>query len=146
MVFKNVIEARLVIDQLLKSIKTNREHTKINEEKVKNLALILDATKAKCQTMLDQQESHNDLRKYYQTILLKLVRDLEVFKDDEENCDKFDEIEEFELKNDIEEQKKIMSTLRGLNLQIEMINHANKFFGQAEGLEKLQEQISQMRV
>jgi hypothetical protein len=44
------------------------------------------------------------------------VRDLEVFKDDEENCDKFDEIEEFELKNDIEEQKKIMSTLRGLNL------------------------------
>jgi hypothetical protein len=54
MVFKNVIEARIVIDQLLKSIKVNREHTKINETKVENLTLIVNAEKAKCQTMLDQ--------------------------------------------------------------------------------------------
>ena len=114
MVFKNVIEARIVIDQLLKSIKVNREHTKINETKVENLTLIVNAEKAKCQTMLDQQESQNDLRKYYQTILLKLVRDLEIYKDDEENGEKFDEIDE--LNTDIEQQKTIMNTLKQLNL------------------------------
>ena len=43
MVFKNVLEARLVIDQLTKSLKVNREHTKINEEKVKNLSQMIDA-------------------------------------------------------------------------------------------------------
>ena len=35
-----------------------------------------------------------DLRRYYQTLVLKAVRDLEIYKDDEENGERFEEINE----------------------------------------------------
>ena len=135
MVFKNVVEARVVIDQLTKSLKINREHTKINEEKVKNLSFVLDQTNAKIKQVMDQKETQDDLRKYYQTLILKLVRDLEIYKDDEEHGEKFEMIDE--LNPDLEQQKKIMQSLKEINLQYHLITHANKFFGQAESLEKL---------
>lgn len=101
MVFKNVVEARVVIDQLTKSLKINREHTKINEEKVKNLNFILDQTNAKIKQVMDQKEAQDDLRKYYQTLVLKLVRDLEIYNDDEEHGEKFELIDE--LNPDLEQ-------------------------------------------
>ena len=75
------------------------------------------------------------MRKYYQKILLKAVRDLKVFEQDAEAQKKFRAI--YEDEDEINYQRQIKIVLEKIGLAEAMDKHANKYYGHIEGIEKI---------
>ena len=69
--------------------------------------------------------------------MLKFVRDLEIYKDDEERWNKFLAINEAE--DDLNYQRRIQIILQDIDLKGALVEHTNKYYGQIEGIYKLKE-------
>ena len=80
------------------------------------------------------------MRKYYQKILLKAVRDLKVFDQNPVALKKFATV--FEDEDEINYQRQIKIVLENIDLAKAMDDHANKYYGHIEGIEKIQQTMA----
>ena len=79
-------------------------------------------------------ESHG-FRKFYQAMLLKMVRDTKLLESSPETMQKFRTINEtLEVHS---YQKEIVKVLEHIELDKVMLNHTNSYCGQKEALEKI---------
>lgn len=81
---------------------------------------------------LKDYEINQDLRFYYQRKLLKLIRDFDMFADDKDKKEQFEQINE--NFNELSEQKKFMEILESIGLGSELDYLVNYHVGQKQNV------------
>lgn len=136
----NINEAKIIIKQFVKIVKgkdvTIREY-KRQGQKQKALVDVLEERLFDKDSFIKEEQT---MRKYYQKILLKAVRDLKVFEQDAQALKKFATV--FEDEDEINYQRQVKIVLENIGLAKAMDDHANKYYGHIEGIEKIQQNMA----
>ena len=137
---QNVNEAKTIIKQFVKIVKgkdiTIRENKKYSN-KQKALVDVLEERLFDKDSVIKEESI---LRQYYQKILLKAVRDLKVFDHDKKALNMFQTV--FEDEDEINYQRQIKIVLESIGLAKAMDDHANKYYGHIEGIEKIHQNMA----
>lgn len=126
-VLSNLKEARLIILEFLRILRSkeseiaNLRKAKLKTEKEN------DTTGERIKDREAFYLEERRLRQYYQTIVLKLARDLSLFESDPARQEKFGMI--YEKENDLNYQRQIFAVLEHIDLQGAIVGHTNAHFG-----------------
>lgn len=96
LVLSSVAEARKIIKDLVKVIKKDILNMGAYEDNVKTLEVHVTRQRKKMKEKDKALQLANDLRAFYQQIVMKLGRDANLFNRYQEDLDKFVEIDEWE--------------------------------------------------
>ena len=100
-----------------KQLKMNTDQMAANEQQI--IVDYENLTKAR-----RQAKANEDLRQYYQHLLLKLVRDIELLKDKPQSLQQFQKISEFQ--DHITDQEYYKRLLTEINIEEELIAFVNR--------------------
>ena len=134
LILSNVQQARIIIKSLVNVIKGNRDIIEKYEDTIRNGNGSIEQFNLKLQEMKEQKEQTDQIRLYYQRIVMKLCRDLQVVQDEE-----IDIVEQFmkinEDKADLDQMKDDKDFLENqLDIRQVMVDHVNKMYGFKTGL------------
>ena len=113
----------------------SKEQMVENEQQILVDVEIIAKERAKVQT-------NADLRTYYQHLLLKLVRDIDLFQDKPQSLDQFGKISEFQ--ESIKDQEYYQHILTEIDIGQELIDFANRQVGSQQHLAMLNSQLDEL--
>lgn len=98
---------------------------------------MIDALEQKVDIKQTYYEEELKLRRYYQSITLKVVRELKLFENDDDKQKQFD-TSIIETEDDLNYQRHIFFLLEKIDLKGAFIDHVNKHYGLIEGVNKIE--------
>jgi hypothetical protein len=113
----------------------SKEQMVENEQQILVDVEIIAKERAKVQT-------NADLRTYYQHLLLKLVRDIDLFQDKPQSLDQFVKISEFQ--ESIKDQEYYQHILTEIDIDQELIDFANRQVGSQQHLAMLNSKLDEL--
>lgn len=135
LVLKNTAQARIIIKDLTAMLKKDVQNVVAYERNVADLKIEVEKRGKAVNRMKKQLEESHRVRFYYQSIVMKYARDVDLFNDNQGQLDKFVSIDE--SNEDFEDQQDYVILLKELGLDQQIVDSVNKYDGIQKGLNEV---------
>ena len=121
--FKNIAQAKSVVKKLTEMLISAKETIALNDENVNELKAKLKKNTNLGLKIKQNLQQENNMRQFYQKIVMKFCRDIKVYHHDSRKLEAFNLINEYS--SDLKYQYNFKVTLKHLNIEKELVNFVN---------------------